>query len=206
MGYSAASAGGTSIRFTAIVVLALLGVTVLCFSRPAAAASLVGKDGKIHACYKFKGMAKGTLRLVRSAKVRCPRRWKKVAWTATASAGAPGAQGAPGPAGESGAKGGIGLPGTAADVAVEELENKVSELLTKIQGLESVLAGINNEQLMKAIAAVPVVETLCTQTEDLNEQTTKLGTALSGLSTVVDTLTLLGLPTVPAALPAFECP
>jgi hypothetical protein len=40
----------------------------------------------------------------------------------------------------------------------------------------------------------------------MNEQSAALGDALGGLSTVVDTLTVMGLPTVPAALPPFECP
>jgi hypothetical protein len=207
MGYSSSSGRLTSIRFTAI--LALIGVTglILWSSPPASAAPLVGRDGKIHACYKFKGKAKGTLRVVHSAKVRCPRQWKKVAWSATVPAGAPGAQGAPGPSGEPGAKGEIGLPGTAANVVVEDLEKQVNELLTKVQSLESVLAGVNNEQLTKAIGAVPVVETLCTQTKKLNEQSTALGTSMGALNTVLEPLLLGFSPvTVPTALPAFTCP
>jgi hypothetical protein len=98
------------------------------------------------------------------------------------------------------------LPGTNATATVKQLEDKVTELLTKLKSLETVLSGINNQQLKEAIASVPVVDALCTQAKALNEQSTGLGTALSGLSAVVDTLTLMGLPTVPAALPAFECP
>jgi hypothetical protein len=186
-----------------LALLAVLGL--LAFASTASAASPIAKDGKIHACYKAKGKGKGTLRLVRNGKVRCPRKWKKVSWQANGVSVA----GQPGPAGETGAtgpQGERGLQGTAGNVVVEELENKVSELLTKVQSLESVLKGITNADLKEAIAAVPVVEALCTQADALTEQSNGLGTALSGLSTIVDTLTVMGLPSVPAALPPFDCP
>ncbi|TMK59152.1 MAG: hypothetical protein E6G51_00165 [Actinobacteria bacterium] len=185
---------------------ALLAALVLtAFASTATAASPVAKDGKIHACYKAKGKAKGTLRLVRNGKVRCPRKWKKVAWYANGGGfGTP--TGVPGPTGPQGPQGERGLQGTAGNVVVEELENKVSELLTKVQSLESVLKGITNTDLKEAIAAVPAVDALCTQADALTEQSNGLGTALSGLSTVVDTLTVMGLPSVPTALPPFECP
>ena len=212
MGYAAPQGSASACRRAALAITALLGAALALAwaSQPAAAAPLVGKDGRIHACYKVKGKAKGTLRVVRSAKARCPRRWKKVAWNASGQSGAagePGSSGENGQAGENGqggAKGDAGAQGTAAKVS--SLESQVTELLTKVKSLESVLAGITNANLKEAIGAVPVVAALCDQTKSLNGQTAALGTALSGLSTVVDTLTLLGLPTVPAALPAFECP
>src|SRR3954469_25859722 len=179
---------------------------VLFTSSPASAAGIVAKDGKIHACYKAKGKGKGTLRLVRSAKVKCPKKWKKASWYASGQGGSQGKAGAPGNPGETGTNGGSGLPGTTGTVTVKALEDKVTELLTKVQSLETVLKGINNQQLQEAIASVPVVGELCGQAKALNKQSTALGGALSGLSTVVDTLTLMGLPTVPTALPAFECP
>jgi hypothetical protein len=191
-----------------VFALFLLGLCafVLFTSTPAAAAGIVGKDGKIHACYKAKGRGKGTLRVVRSAKAKCPKKWKKTSWYASGQAGPQGAAGAPGGNGETGTNGGSGLPGTTGTVTVKALEDKVTELLTKVQSLETILKGINNQQLQEAIAAVPVVGELCGQAKALNEQSTALGGALSGLSTVVDTLTLMGLPTVPTALPPFECP
>jgi hypothetical protein len=188
---------------TLIPALLVLLVSSLLVAGSASAASLVAKDGKIHACYKAKGKGKGTLRVVRSAKVRCPKKWKKVAWYA---AGQPGPRGEAGPAGAPGSPGERGLTGTAGNVVVEQLEDKVSELLTKVQSLESVLKGITNTDLKEAIAAVPAVDALCAQSEALTDQTTALGSSLSGLSTVVDTLTVMGLPTIPAALPPFECP
>jgi hypothetical protein len=189
-----------------VVVSALLAALLLAVSA-SPAASLVARDGKIHACYKAKGKAKGTLRVVRSAKVRCPRGWKKTAWSATGSPGAAGENGAAGGNGQSGSQGGTGATGTAGTTAkVESLESKVTELLSKVQSLESILSGITNTQLKEAIGNVPVVASLCTEAKKLNEQSNGMGSALSGLSTVVDTLTILALPAVPAALPAFECP
>jgi hypothetical protein len=190
-----------------LALLAVLGLTVL--GSTASAASPVAKDGKIHACYKAKGKGKGTLRLVRNGKTRCPKKWKKVAWYAAGQPGPAGPQGQSGSAGAPGANGQPGergLPGTAGNVVVEDLEKEVKELLTKVQGLEAVLKGVTNADLKEAIAAVPIVETLCTQADVLTDQSNGLGAALSGLSTVVDTLTVMGLPTVPAALPPFECP
>jgi hypothetical protein len=195
------------VRLASIALLALLSMLLAVVpGKPAAAASLVGKDGQIHACYKAKGKAKGTLRVVRGAKARCPRGWKKAAWNAAGSPGAAGENGAGGGDGQPGAQGGTGATGTTAlSSKVSSLESQVSELLTKVKSLEGILAGINNEQLLKAIAAVPVVGELCGQTKKLNEQTTALGTTLSGLSTIVDTLTILGLPAVPTALLPFTC-
>src|SRR3954452_10656436 len=81
-------------------------------SASASGASLVARDGRIHACYKAKGRGKGTLRVVRSAKVKCPRKWKKTSWYASGPAGPEGAAGSPGGNGETGTNGGSGLPGT----------------------------------------------------------------------------------------------
>lgn len=188
--------------------LFLLGLCafVLFTSAPAAAAGIVGKDGKIHACYKAKGRGKGTLRVVRRAKVKCPKKWKKTSWYAAGQAGPQGAAGAPGGNGETGTNGSSGLPGTTGTATVKALEDKVTELLTKVQSLETILKGINNQQLQEAIAAVPVVGELCTQATALTSKSGELGSALGGLSTVLDTLTILALHNIPTALPPFSCP
>src|SRR5690348_11143789 len=113
-----------------LLILALLGF--LAFSATASAAGPVAKDGKIHACYKAKGKGKGTLRLVGSGKARCPRGWKKASWYANGAPGNPGLIAAPGPAGpkgDTGPEGKQGLPGVEGNVVVEELEDKVTELL-----------------------------------------------------------------------------
>jgi hypothetical protein len=186
--------------------LALLcGLGVLLIGASASSAGIVAKDGKIHACYKAKGKGKGTLRVVRNGKVRCPKRWKKVAWNANGPAGSQGEAGNPGSTGEAGSNGGAGLPGTTGTVTVKALEDKVAELLSKVQSLEAILKGIDNQQLQEAIAAVPVVGQLCTQSKALTEKSGELGTALEGLGTVLDTLTAMALPTIPTALPPFEC-
>jgi hypothetical protein len=208
MGFSAPLGRAASLKFAVALAIGLLGAVLLLASagEPASAAPLVGKDGKIHACYKVKGKAKGTLRVVRSAKVRCPRRWKKVAWNAGGPSGAPGATGA---TGEPGPKGDIGLPGKNENVVVTELESKVEELLSKVKTLEAVLKGVTNTSLKDAIAAVPAVEALCTQSTKLTEQSNSLRTAIAGLSlnAVLTTLGgVLNIPALPTALPAFACP
>jgi hypothetical protein len=176
--------------------LFLLGLCafVLFTSAPAAAAGIVGKDGKIHACYKAKGRGKGTLRVVRSAKVKCPRKWKKTSWYAAGQAGPQGEAGAPGGNGETGTNGGSGLPGTTGTVAVKALEDKVTELLTKVKELE---------------ALVPVVGALCSQSSTLTNQLNSVEDALGGLklNAVLTTLGgLLEVPTLSGSLPAFSCP
>src|ERR1700750_541848 len=139
-------------RSAPLLFLLALCAFVLFTSSTASAASPIARDGKIHACYKAKGKGKGTLRVVRNGKVKCPKRWKKVAWYASGVPGAPGEAGAPGSPGEGGANGGSGQPGTTGTVVVKQLEDKVTELLTKVKSLEAILSGIGNQQLKEAIA------------------------------------------------------
>src|SRR3954454_136866 len=129
-------------RSACVLSLLALCAVVLLTSSPASAAGIVAKDGKIHACYKAKGKGKGTLRVVRNGKVKRPKRWKKTAWYA---AGRPGPQGEQGPQGQSGATGatgataGQGAPGRNENVVVNELEDKVTELLTRANQLEALV-------------------------------------------------------------------
>lgn len=180
------------------LLIALAALSLLLSAGPASAAPLVAKDGKIHACYKAKGKGKGTLRVVRNGKVKCPKKWKKVAWYA---AGVPGPQGAPGPRGQTGATGATGAtgpagapgaPGRNENLVLNELEDKVTELLTKIKGLEGALAGIASTQAI-----------LCQQASALTNQNNALRGAISGLSAIG---AVLNIPALPAALPAFSCP
>lgn len=114
-----------------LLLLAMLGMVAVLLlpTAPAPAAPLVSKDGKIHACYKWKGKRKGLLRVVHGVKVRCPRKWKKVSWYAHVPVVPQGVPGPPGPPGPQ------GLPGPAANV--EELEAKVGELMARIESLEA---------------------------------------------------------------------
>jgi hypothetical protein len=210
MGRCAYSSGNGSTRWTAGLAVASFAVALLLLAGPgsAAAAPLVGKDGRIHACYKVKGKAKGTLRVVRSVKVRCPRGWKKAAWNAAGTSGAAGEQGSSGDrgsSGESGQTGSKGDTGAQTTAKVSSLESQVTELLTKLKSLESILAGVTNSDLKGAIGAVPVVAALCGQAKSLNEQSNGLGTVLGAFNTILDPLTLLPLPAIPVALPAFQC-
>jgi hypothetical protein len=183
-----------SVLLSATLVVALMGGS-------ADAAGLIAKDGKIHACYKWKGKRKGALKVVRGAKVRCPRRWKKIAWHASPR---------PGPKGETGATGAPGErgpTGTAGNVAVEELEDTVSELQAKLEALEAVLNGTTSQQLSAAVGAVPAVESLCAQTEALTDQSNSLGGSMEALNTTLSTLVALFSPvTLPSALPSYGCP
>jgi hypothetical protein len=189
---------------TSLLLLLLTLVGSLVFSSSASAAFPIAKDGKIYACYKAKGKGKGTLRVVRSAKARCPKKWKKTSWYAAGPTAA--APGPAGPQGSQGPQGERGQTGTAGNVVVEDLEKQVNELLTKVLQLETLLGGITRQQLLDAVGAVPAVAALCTQAETLTAQSNGLGTALSGVNTIIDTLTVLALPAVPAALPSFSCP
>lgn len=182
----------------------LLCATALLFVSASASASYpIAKDGKIYACFKTKGKAKGTIRVIRSAKVRCPRKWRKMAWNAVVR---PGPEGQEGAAGSNGLPGPKGEPGTAGNVVVEGLEDKVNELLTRVESLETLLTGVTNTGLLNAIGLVPVVGELCEQTEELNDQTTALGTTLGSLNAVLDTLLLGFSPIeVPTALLDFTC-
>jgi hypothetical protein len=190
---------------------------VLFTSSPASAAGIVAKDGKIHACYKARGKGKGMLRVVRSAKVKCPKKWKKVSWYASGPAGPQGASGSPGGGGETGTNGSNGLPGTPATATVVKgLENKITELLSKVQSLETILNGIDNQQLKEAIAAVAdvkalegIVGSLCSQGSTLTSQLNSVESALGGLSlnAVLTTLGgVLNIPALPGPLSSFSCP
>lgn len=187
-----------------LLILALLGF--LAFSSTASAAPPVARDGKIYACYKAKGKGKGTLRLVRSGKLRCPHKWKKVSWYANGASPLPLVAPA-GPKGDTGPQGEQGVPGTAGNVVVESLEDKVAELLTKVESLEEILSGVTNADLLDAIEAVPAVGALCEQAEDLTDNTTELGETFASLNTVLNTLLLGFSPIkVPEALGSFSCP
>lgn len=194
-------------RLALIGVVALLGVAVLvtALAQPAGA-GLVGKDGKVYACYRTKGKAKGTVRLV-AKKKKCHKGEKKISWNAT------------GPAGESGQNGG-GEPGSPGELGATGLEGRIEKLTNRVETLEEKLKGISNAtlnevisklqgvsgaQLQEAVKAVANVNALCAQATKLTDQTQALGGAFE----TAKVLGLMGLslavPGLPLALPDFGC-
>lgn len=124
----------------------------------ASAVPLIGKDGKIHACYRVKGKPKGNLRVVPSAKARCKRGERKVAWTVAGtsnqgSAGQQGASGASGTSGSSGSSGSAGAQGSnGAPGSTATLSTEVASLNLKLEGIEDVLKGIDSGELTGALS------------------------------------------------------
>lgn len=144
----------------------------------AAAKPLVGKDGKIHACYRVKGKPKGMVRVVKSPKARCRKGERKVAWVA---AGAIGPAGGPGPQGPAGPAG--------STASISSLEQKVAGLTARLESLEGVLAGV------------------CARTTALTTQVNSLANALGGtvLGGVIPLGLALVVPALPGPLSDFAC-
>ncbi len=203
------------------------------FCSTSLAASPVGKDGTIHACYKVKGKPKGTLRVV-GVKKHCKRGERKVVWNAAGQGGQGGTAGQPG-------SNGSGQPGTAgsngsssANEAV--LKTEIASLEVKIGSLEGILKGVsngdllgslatvkglnnadllgavdavkglNNADLTEAVNSLPVVDSLCTQATGLTEQSNLLGEGISKISLggVLPVGLTLKLPTLEPLEP-FAC-
>jgi hypothetical protein len=200
------------------LVLALLAAAALCGAvlvGQAAGGKLVGKDGRVYACYKTKGKRKGAVRLV-AKKAKCHKGEKKVSWSVRGPAGQGGENGQNGENGAGGEGGAGGEKGT----SVQGLEKQVQSLTNKLTSLESVLKGINpgdlagalsklqgvsGTGLQEAVAQVPVVNTLCAQSAKLSEQSNAMGSAIEGLSLAGTTLIKILVPQLPAALPTFSC-
>jgi hypothetical protein len=248
----------------AVMLLAFFGAT-------ATAASPVGKDGQIHACYRVKGKPKGSIRIVPSAK-RCKRGERKVVWSVAGSGGQTGAAagqagaGQAESAGQAGATGQQGQAGTNGSPNEAVLKTEISSLTVKLDALESILGGIThndllnlqttlggltngellgsvdavkgltsgdltgavdavdgltngdlkgavgavsgltNTDLTNAVASLPVVDSLCTQSEGLTEQVNKVGKGVSEISLggILPGGLTLKLPTL-APLPGFTC-
>ncbi len=188
-------------------------------------AAPVGKDGKLHACYRVKGKPKGAMRVVRGAKARCQRGERKVSWVLAGAVSAAGAPGASGASGLSGASGSAGEAGTTSVLSKTELEERVTALTARVESLEGILQGVSNEALTEALAAVaglsnsellaavnsvPVVETLCEEVTGVIAQTNLLR---GSVGTLVSTLSgsllgsIFGSVGLPPALPeTLTCP
>ncbi len=185
----------------------------------ALAASPVGKDGAIHACYKVKGKPKGTLRVV-GAQKRCKRGERKVVWSAAGQNGSSGSAGQNGSSG-SGQTGQTGTNGTSSPNEVA-LKTEIASLNVKIEGLEKILGGLTNGDLLgvvntvkgldnadltETVKALPLVSSLCLQVPLLTEQNNLLRTVIGGLglSAPLEAIGLLKIPALPAALDPFNC-
>jgi hypothetical protein len=187
-------------RLVLVAITALVGVLLaLTVAGSASAATKpIGKDGKIHACYRVKGKQKGALRLVGGN--RCKRGERRVAWTTVGPAGT-------GPGGTPGQPGTVGAPGSADKTPL--LEARIASLTLKLEGLENLLQGIGRNDLLGAIGGLASLNALCAQTTALTNQANLLRGVIGGLS-LNGALTVLGgllnIPALPVALPAFACP
>lgn len=199
--------------------LALVGLVSAAFAGSAIAAPIVAKDGKVSACYRVKGKVKGAMRVVPANK-KCRKGERKLAWNVAGSSTQNGAGGATGANGANGAAD----PAGAATANEAALQAKIASLTVKVDGLEGILAGVTNGdltgtvakltgisglELSKAVGALPVVDSLCTQASTLTSQLNLVqgGLAGLGLNPVLTTLGgVLNIPTLPALLTAYTCP
>jgi len=189
--------------------LAAAAMLLASLAGSAAAQRPVGKDGQIHACYRVKGKPKGELRVVPSAQTRCRHGERKTSWSVASSSGSPAAgAGSQGAQGQGGANGSASPDDAALKAQVGALTLKVQALEGILQGITngdltgvlSTLNGVTNPELQNAIGSVPLVEEVCSQTEEL----TGRSNSLLGLLDTLDALNVLSLPT---ALPTFNvCP
>lgn len=177
---------------TAAVLTAVICGVVLAATGGASAAKIVGKDGVIYACYKAGGKHKGSVRLV-AKQMHCRGSERKLKWSVRGPAGPSGTSGAAGTDGQTGATGETGKAG---------LESKVTELTTRVETLEATLKGVSNETLTKTVANV---NALCTRATDLTDQVNDLGTAIGDISIKTLLAVVLEMPTLPSALPGFNC-
>jgi len=202
-----------SARLALIAAAALLGIVLLVTGsgESASAAGIVGRDGKVYACYRTKGKAKGTVRLV-AKKKKCRKGERKISWNATGPAGESGQNGSSGEPGAGGEPGAAGLEGR-----IEKLTNRVETLEEKLKGITntalgeviSKLQGISGNQLQEAVKAVANVNALCAQATTLTTKVNALGSALgnTALGGTIPPLLQLVVPAVTGLpLPAFSCP
>lgn len=209
----------------AIALLAMTAGAGSASARPPAKNPLA-KHGVIYACFKVKGKNRGALRVVgHPRRCRKLRGWHRTAWSAAGLPGSQGSQGAAGangsgqqgPQGPPGPKGDSGEQGVAGTVEkslietiqtqslqIDELTDEVSTLtgqVTSLVGDVGVLEGDVGD-------LEGTVDSACTQLELVTDQTDSLLTAVGGLS-LNGALEVLGglleIPTLPAALGAFEC-
>jgi hypothetical protein len=200
------------------LVLALLAAAAICTAVIVGAASgaLVGKDGKVYACYKAKGKRKGAVRLV-AKNAHCRKGEKKVSWSAAGQSGENGSNGENGVGGEGGAGGEKGLTTQGLEKQVQSLTSKLTQLESVLKGITNTellgalgkLQGVSGTQLQETVASLTKVNALCSQTSKLTSQSNALGEAIGGLKLITGGLPGLGLEKVvpiPNPLSSFSCP
>jgi hypothetical protein len=211
---SAVLQGSGGRRFGVLLVALLAGAALfsMVLAGGAGASRLVGKNGKVFACYRTKGKARGAVRLVAQHK-HCGKGEKKISWNVTGKRGSSGQDGESAPGGETGAAGGPGASG---------LEQQVTTLTSKVAALEGILKGVTNAdltgvlaklqgvsgtQLKEAVTSIADVNALCAQATALTSQANALGTTIGGigLGGTIPLLLKLVVPPVPAALAPFGC-
>lgn len=226
----------THVNVKALIV-SLVGAAILLFALvgTAGAASPVGKDGKIHACYRVKGKPKGGLRIVPAKQKRCKRGERKVAWSASSMTGVPGAGGAAGTTtgGQSGSNGANGANGTDGSteavlktqianltLKVESLEGILDGLLPQVQGTLATLGNLKNADLLGAVKVtedllsddptealnnLPLVKTLCDGTKSATEGVNELEVGVKGLTVLGLPSLSLGLGSLTGPIDSFSC-
>jgi hypothetical protein len=159
-----------------LAALAAAPCVALAWTATASAKPLVGKDGKIHACYRVKGKPKGVLRVVKSPKARCRKGERKVAWVTAGAIGAPGPEA---PAGSA-----------SATASTSALEAKVAGLTARMERLE----GLVSDTCSQATALTTQVNSLASALDD---------TVLEG---IIPLGLALFIPALPSVLPDYACP
>jgi hypothetical protein len=219
----ATSSGSANLRLRRDLgfLLAVAATFLLALGGTASAHRLVGRDGKIHACYRVKGKPRGALRVVRSRRAHCLKGERRVAWTV---AGAEGAGGSGGSAGTQGGQGSPGQAGTQGAIGTT-LAEQVKSLSARIEGLEETLDGVSNtdltgmlatlqgissEDLTRVVKSLPAIESVCEQSEALTKQVNLVAEVVEGLGLngVLKTLGgVLEIPELPEPLDeSFSCP
>jgi hypothetical protein len=196
--------------------LSLAVAAILLLGPSAAEARPIGKDGKIHACYRVKGKPKGAMRVVRSHRARCRRGERKMSWSVAASTGAAGSTGLHGTQGQNGTSISTGSNEEILKEQVVDLTKRIETLegillgVTNqdLTGMMSTLQGLDNEDLVGAVDAVPVLTSACNalvgQSNELGEGLGDLVGVLTGVPLIGDIFDGVGIPS--PLNPLTTCP
>jgi hypothetical protein len=196
-----------SVRVLIATALSIVLLVALADAAGAEAAK-IGAGGKIQACYKTKGKAKGALRVVTAAK-QCKRRRaeRPLSWSVTGGTVSTSNEDV------------LALLGL-----VVQQQQRIDSLSSELESLQGVLAGVTNgdltgvlsklsgisgADLQSVVDSLPAIDSLCTQLSTVTSRVDALRTVIGGLG-LNGVLTALGgvlnIPALPAALGAYSCP